>query len=377
MEKNNNQDQKFSECEPKITRKHDNTACSHQLVTTTDEEMEPADIIKAIAELKTSLTGFNDGLKHEITQLGQEINGKLDNIGTEIKSLRDRVEEVETRVEGVESWADTVTEVLATCLDREESMQQQIIDLQSRSRRNNIRVFGAGEGEEDKFNSMAEFVESLLRGKLQLPETLDLKIQRCHRSKPQRPPADMQPRSIIINFQEFTTKELVLKEAWDKTKVGKIKLNDRDLYFDHDYPIEVVKKRKAYSWIKKSLKMRGTRFQTPLTSMRIHWDTGLQTYSSAAEAGRELRRRGYNVDEAPSTGEEERSMGAHLRELLGSWQKIPKRRGGAESDATPTERERILQRARDKLQNFQRRSGDTPSPSRGSQRRRGNDKNNK
>ena len=334
--------------------------------------MESTEIIKAISELQTSLAGFNDGLRREITQLGQEINGKLDNIGTEIKNLSDRVEMAEARVEKVESWAEALTEVLATCLSREEAMRQQLVDLEARSRRNNIRIFGAGEGEEEAFSSVTKFVESLLRTKLDLPESLDLKIQRCHRSKPQRPPSDQQPRSIIVNFQEFTTKELVLKEAWERTtKNDKIKLNNRNLYFDNDYPTEVVKKRQAYSWIKKSLKTKGTRFQTPYTSMRIHWDSGVKTYSNATEAGMELKRRGYNVDEAPHTGEEEEMGVGALRELLGSWQKASMHRG-AESGAIPTERENILQRARDKLQTFQRqRAGDTPSPKRDSRGRRG------
>lgn len=61
-------------------------------------------------------------------------------------------------------------------------------------------------------------------------------------------------------------------EAWKKNK--KVQLNNKTLYFDHDYTAEVVKKRKEYNGIKKALKVKGVRFQTPYVNMRIHWETG-------------------------------------------------------------------------------------------------------
>ncbi|KAJ8358397.1 hypothetical protein AAFF_G00010320 [Aldrovandia affinis] len=59
---------------------------------------------------------------------------------------------------------------------------------------------------------------------------------------------------------------------------------------------EEKKKRKAYTGIKRALKEKGVRFQTPLDKMRIHWDSGTRTYNSAQDAAQELRRRGYSVE---------------------------------------------------------------------------------
>ena len=70
---------------------------------------------------------------------------------------------------------------------------------------------------------------------------------------------------------------MILKKAWQK----KIALEGRQLIFDHDYATEVVQKRKAYIGIKKALKEKGIRFQTPLTKMRIHWDSGPKLYETA------------------------------------------------------------------------------------------------
>lgn len=115
---------------------------------------------------------------------------------------------------------EEATEALCSCLEQQKSLQFKLTDLESRSRRNNIRSFGVVEGEEGG-DPVPEFVEKLLRSKLPLPEELDLKIQRSHRSLTQKPPPDRPPRPIIINFQEFTIKELVLKEAWQKSKKEK------------------------------------------------------------------------------------------------------------------------------------------------------------
>lgn len=298
-------------------------------------------IISAINELKTDLKGDNESLRRELNTLGQEINSKLDGLATDVQSLNDRVGEVEARVETVEIWAAEASEALASCLEQRRSMQLKLTDLESRSRRNNLRIFGVAEGEEG--NSVPQFIDKFLRSKLPIPMGEDLKIQRAHRSLAQKPRPEAPPRPIIINFQEYTTKEMVLREAWKK---GSIKIGDRSIYFDHDYATEIVKKRREYNGIKKALKQRGVRFQTPYTSMRIHWDTGVRSYSSAREAYRELKSRGITV-EGPEPTEDMNSGDARLRGLLG-WQQAAGRR-----DRGPAER------ARDKLLEFRRRAEHT------------------
>ncbi|KAJ4936686.1 hypothetical protein JOQ06_001273 [Pogonophryne albipinna] len=123
-------------------------------------------------------------------------------------------------------------------------------------------------------------------------ETWLLQIQRAHRAVARKPERNAPPRSIVVNFLEFTTKERVLKKAWEK----KILMEGRRLSFDHDYATEVVLKRKEYVGIKRVLKEKNIRFQTPLDRMRIHWDSGTRTYDSAQDAAQELRRRGFSVE---------------------------------------------------------------------------------
>ncbi|KAK7910453.1 hypothetical protein WMY93_015137 [Mugilogobius chulae] len=151
-------------------------------------------------------------INDKLGELGEEINGKLDNAVSKIQDLTERMEEAETRTIQIESWASEATTVLSACLEQQRKLQAKVTDLESRSLRNNVRIFGLPEGVEE--NSVPRFIESYLTEQLQLPEGSNLKIQRAHRSLTSKPPPEAPPRAIIVNFLEYSTKEMVLREAW-------------------------------------------------------------------------------------------------------------------------------------------------------------------
>lgn len=132
---------------------------------------------------------------------------------------------------------------------------------------------------------------------------------------------------------------MILKKAW-KTK---ILMGNKQIYFDHDYPAEVVQKRKAYNGIKKVLKENGIRFQTPLTRIRIHWNSGIKMYHSAREASLDMKERGYGVD--PS-GDDGRPAAEGRRRAVADWQRVRGKDQGREA----------AHRARERLQVFLRKT---------------------
>lgn len=71
-------------------------------------------------------------------------------------------------------------------------------DLKGRKRRGNVWIHGVKEGAEGNAQSMITFVENLLREKLDLSPSLELKIERAHRALVSQPPKDSSPRSIVI-----------------------------------------------------------------------------------------------------------------------------------------------------------------------------------
>lgn len=105
------------------------------------------------------------------------------------------------------------------------------------------------------------------------------------------------PRYVVVCFQQFSVKEMVLSLAWKK----KISVGNKLILFDHDYATEVMEKRRAYVGVKKALKEKGIRFQTPFTKIRVHWSSGTQTYKDAQEAVKDLRKRGIQVANSGDT----------------------------------------------------------------------------
>ena len=172
-------------------------------------------------------------------------------------------------------------------------------DMEARSRQNNLRIYGIPEGTQG--NNIQQFIDHFIKKELEPLAEAELGIQRCHRALGPRPPNDAQPRSVIAYFQEFKTKELVLHSAWKKKEIYH---SDRRIYFDHDYPVETLAKRKEYAQMRRILREKGIRFQTPPPAkLRVFFDAGPITYGSAAEAARDLKTRGISVELEKSADE--------------------------------------------------------------------------
>lgn len=240
-------------------------------------------------ELHSFRSTLREDMKKELTELRDEINQALGDIRGDLKV---RVEEAEQRVAELEECNLDLQDSLRQMQQKQEIMQIKVTDLEARSRRNNIRVYGIPEGEEE--NNMMDFVDKLLKSELATPGELDLKIQRCHRALGPRPPWEAPPHSIVINYQEYKTKDLILSLAWKKKEVY---FKDTRVYFDHDYQTEIVKKRREYAGIRRVLKEKGVRFQTPPPAkLKVFLDGGPRIYNDAREAADDLQKRGFPIN---------------------------------------------------------------------------------
>lgn len=107
---------------------------------------------------------------------------------------------------------------------------------------------------------MSAFVEDLLKNALFWGNSVDLAIERVHRSLGPKPPPDAASRSILVKFASYKIKDEVLRLAWQKqgfTYKGK------RVSLDQDYTTEVLKRRREYKEVKRVLKEKSIRFQTP------------------------------------------------------------------------------------------------------------------
>ncbi|KAK1904225.1 LINE-1 type transposase domain containing protein 1 [Dissostichus eleginoides] len=245
------------------------------------------DLNKLIEEIKRYM-------KSELEDMKQEMYQKLSANSALNQAHETRLEEVEKRIDEVETVNMAMSDALIKSMKQQRAMQGKLVDLEGRSRRNNMRIYG-------------------------VPKRR--KIQRAHRAVARKPERNAPPRSIVVNFLEFNIKEKVLKKAWEKN----ILMEGRRLSFDHDYATEVVLKRKVYVGIKRVLKEKNIRFQTPLDRMRIHWDSGTHTYDSAQE----VRRRGFSVEIPDRNASELYPEIEHLQQT-NTWQRVGESSAGGD-----------------------------------------------
>lgn len=140
---------------------------------------------------------------------------------------------------------------------------------------------------------MIVFVENLLKEKLELPPTHDLKIERAHRELDPKPPAESPPRSIATKFSSSKTQDEILQQVRGK-RISLYK--EMRGFVDHDYAPETLKKRREYAEAKKVLRENNIRFPSPFPArMRVFYEGETCLYNSAQEATKDIVKRGLSV----------------------------------------------------------------------------------
>lgn len=90
-------------------------------------------------------------------------------------------------------------------------MDAKLTDLEGRSRRENIRIHSVKVGSEDNAPSVTTFVERLLKLKLELPNSSQIRVKRAHCALVPKPPPNTPSRSIVAKLASYRTKEEILK----------------------------------------------------------------------------------------------------------------------------------------------------------------------
>lgn len=307
------------------------------------------------SQMRKDLSDFREIIKGDIKaqmdELSTSINQKIQTATNQIEEATLRLTEVEKNVAGAEKWDLAVKDTLLGLLNNHRVLQNKLSDLESYSRRQNIRIYGVPEDETPEGTSVTRFVESLimteLGDNLVIPQGTDLGIERAHRALGPRPPPGASPRSLVVRFLRFTMKEKVLQAAWKK----QLFVQNRRVYFDHDYSADVQQKRKEYIPIKKVLKENHIRFQTPMTRIRIHFQTGTVTCNDAHEAATEVERHGYAV--GPIRGKRPSEHNVETLSKLLPW-RVVGGRSRVDNEYQETIRERLREFQRSSQEDIER-----------------------
>ncbi|XP_037618667.1 uncharacterized protein PF11_0207-like [Sebastes umbrosus] len=199
--RNNNKRQNKTREQPATKANSEHEASEHEEDATERMEQDHTEMLreglatisKDIKELKQELrhelnmfkVELKREMKEEITNLQQEIDCKLTENHRELQKQQASITEAQTRIAELEEWKTDANETLTAVWEQTCRMQGKLTDLEGRSRRNNIRVFGLLEDTEG--SSTSKYLEQLLSAELELPEGTNLQIQRAHRSLAPKP----------------------------------------------------------------------------------------------------------------------------------------------------------------------------------------------
>lgn len=192
----------------------------------------------------------------EIREFRRKNSANLKEIKDDIRKTNNRIDDIEKQVMDTEECTQKLEEAILELVELQRLVETRMTDFEGRKRRGNVRIHGVKEGAEGNTRSMITF-ENLLMENLDLPPSLELKIERAHLALVSQPPKDSLPRSIVIKLQSFQSKEEHIKIAWQKKGFR------RKVFLDHDYAPEFLRKCKEYTEAKKILRDKNIRFQTP------------------------------------------------------------------------------------------------------------------
>ena len=194
----------------------DTNACLDQLTQEiSDNNVKLNDLSKETDVLKLSIE-----ISKEITDKKfKEINKKLKNDkqqhGNEIDEL----------------WQEN------------EYLREKLRDIEDRSRRDNLRIDGLQEVENETWEQTEKILKSMIQEKLEIE---DVNIERAHRVGNT---SNTSPRTVVAKFSSFKGKQLVLSAAK--------KLKGQNIYINEDFSKETMDIRKEKWKSVKSLRSQG------------------------------------------------------------------------------------------------------------------------
>ncbi|ROJ16190.1 LINE-1 type transposase domain-containing protein 1 [Anabarilius grahami] len=212
--------------------------------------------------------------------LERKIDAKFDAVQLIINGHRTTLEHLEQTATAL---SDAVTKLQAQVKSLSEQVSEimeKCIDLEGRSKRQNIRIAGIREGLENG-QGAREFVAKLFMEVLELDELPIL--DRTHRALRSQPEDSDPPRQFIARVHHGHTMENIMRKVSSQRKLT---FNFRSIHIFRDYPSAVVKRRAAFARVRQILRDKpGVKFGILYPAkLRVTYSKGEKLFTDANEA---------------------------------------------------------------------------------------------
>ncbi|KAI4806458.1 hypothetical protein KUCAC02_017283 [Chaenocephalus aceratus] len=216
-------------------------------VATSDVSME---------SLTSLLESHKVSLSTEFKTIIAALESKMYLIHATISDHGQRITSLESNADLVDGRLSTLEATCAELAASNAKLRAKTADLETRSRRKNIRIIGLPESIEGPRPTafFSDLLPQLLEDQI-LPTSPEL--VRAHRSLTAKPKPGERPRPVIIRFHNFQTKERVIREA--RKMRADLQYEGKPIAFYEDYIPEVVMQRALYREVMAQLYKLGLR----------------------------------------------------------------------------------------------------------------------
>jgi DNA anti-recombination protein RmuC len=167
------------------------------------------------------------------------ITSRLDKIDNEVNNNKLNIRKVENEVNDIkvsinfqeEKFREELIQIQSNYNKEIMNLKQKSIDLENRSRRNNLRIDGIKETTDESWSDCEKAVKEIFKTKLNILN--EIVVERAHRVGALK---DKTPRSIVLKLLNYQDKNKILSSVH--------KLKGSGIYINEDYAKETMLERK-------------------------------------------------------------------------------------------------------------------------------------
>ncbi len=216
------------------------------------EESAASLTLNAVSDL---LDQHREALATDFRASFSSLESKFDQIQSVVEDHGQHLSSLELAAEDLSQRVGELENVCTGLSENNSKLTAKVIDLEGRSRLQNLRILGLAESTEGA--RPTEFFSGLLSevfGQDTLPSPPE--IDRAHRSLAAKPPPGQRLRPVILRLHRFQVKELLIREARRRSK---LEYRGQQIRIVEDYCPEVLSKRAEYRAVMTDLYNRGLR----------------------------------------------------------------------------------------------------------------------
>lgn len=246
--------------------------------------------------LEDTLRRFKIELSGEIGQLSElvgKLNAQVDLQAKDIKSVK-------KQVGLVQEVANKDRARITTLEAKVEVITHKAVDLEDRSRRNNVRLIGLTEGTEG--SDAVGFLQTNLPKWFPALKDRRIEVDRAHRIYGGRTQNTGRPRTVIFRLLRWQDRDAILSAA--RKRGPPIRHSNSNLLFFADYSASTTMKRKAFNTAMKMAHERDLRpFLVYPATLKLRLATGPKLFDDPASAMDFIRRQPPVGGSTPATRE--------------------------------------------------------------------------